>query len=45
VAKATWLNADIGYYHGLTDMSTGGDAKNRNLGLNVGVLFPLGTVK
>ncbi|RYG39738.1 MAG: PorT family protein, partial [Chitinophagaceae bacterium] len=45
VAKATWLNADVAYYHGLTDVATGGDAKNRNIGINVGVLFPLGTVK
>lgn len=45
VAKATWLNADIAYYHGLTNIASSGDAKNRNIGLNVGVLFPIGTVK
>lgn len=45
VAKATWLNADIAYYHGLTDVVSNGDAKNRNIGVNIGVLFPLGTVK
>ena len=45
VAKATWLNADIGYYHGLTEVVNNSDAKNRNIGINVGVLFPLGTAK
>lgn len=45
VAKATWLNADIAYYHGLTDVVSNGDAKNRNIGINIGVLFPIGTVK
>ena len=45
VAKATWLNADISYYHGLTDVVSNGDAKNRNIGVNIGVLFPLGTAK
>jgi len=45
IAKATWLNADISYTHGLTDLSKisgNGDLKQRNLGLNVGVLFPIG---
>lgn len=45
VAKATWLNADIAYYHGLTDVIKNGDAKNRNIGVNLGILFPLGTIK
>jgi len=45
VAKATWLNADIAYYHGLTDVVDNASAKNRNIGLNVGILFPIGTVK
>lgn len=43
-----WLNTDITYYHGLTDISTSpvaGKIKNRNIGLNVGILFPIGTVK
>ncbi|MBO9658001.1 MAG: PorT family protein [Chitinophagaceae bacterium] len=45
VAKATWLNADIAYYHGLTDVVDNASAKNRNIGVNVGILFPIGTVK
>ncbi|MCG2618210.1 PorT family protein [Terrimonas sp. NA20] len=45
VAKSTWLNADVAYYHGLTDVVNTADAKNRNIGLNVGILFPLGTAK
>lgn len=47
IAPATWLNADIAYYHGLTNVikDAGVDAKNRGLGINVGVTFPLGTVK
>jgi outer membrane protein W len=45
VAKATWLNADIAYYHGLTDIADNADAKHRNIGVNVGILFPIGTVK
>lgn len=46
IAKATWLNADISYTHGLTNISkiAGDDnsLKQRNLGLNLGVLFPIG---
>ncbi len=46
VAKATWLNADIAYYHGLMDVAKANvDSKNRNIGVNVGILFPIGTVK
>jgi outer membrane protein W len=46
IAEATWLNADIAYYHGLTDVyKSNVDAKNRNIGINIGVLFPIGTVK
>ncbi|MBN8877236.1 MAG: PorT family protein [Sphingobacteriales bacterium] len=46
LTRGTWLNADIAYYHGLTDMASSAvDAKNRNIGVNVGVLFPLGTLK
>lgn len=41
-----WLNTDIAYYHGLLDVSkTSIEAQNRNLGINVGVLFGIGTVK
>ncbi|MGN6293891.1 MAG: porin family protein [Chitinophagaceae bacterium] len=47
LARGTWLNADIAYYHGLTDMASSSvvNAKNRNIGVNIGVLFPLGTLK
>ena len=45
IAKATWLNLDLAYYHGLTDAAKfSGDAKNRNIGINVGVTFPVATV-
>jgi hypothetical protein len=48
VGKATWLNTDITYYHGFSNIAEdGGDLKvrNRGLGINVGLLFPMGTVK
>jgi hypothetical protein len=45
VATATWLNADLAYYHGFTDVPETGEGKNRNIGINVGVTFPLGTVR
>jgi outer membrane protein W len=45
INTATWLNLDLAYYHGLTDLSDASTAKNRNLGINIGVTFPLGTVK
>ena len=45
VAKATWLNLDLAYYHGITDVAEfSGRANNRNIGLNIGVTFPLATV-
>ena len=45
IADATWLNLDVAYYHGFTDAAKfSGDAKNRNIGINVGVTFPLATV-
>jgi hypothetical protein len=44
IAKATWLNLDIAYYHGLTNVAETGDAKNRNLGIDLGVTFPLATL-
>lgn len=42
-----WLNADIAYYHGLSNISKGAssDFKNKNIGINIGVTLPLGTVK
>jgi len=46
IAPTVWLNTDIGYYHGFLDaFNTNVDAKNRNLALNVGVTFGIGTVK
>jgi hypothetical protein len=45
LARGTWLNADLGYYQGLTDAVKGGMATNynvnHNLGLNLGVLFAI----
>lgn len=38
-----WLNTDITYYHGFTNIRDAGPGmRNRNLGINVGVLFPVG---
>jgi hypothetical protein len=40
-----WLNTDVTYYHGLTDISktvATGKARNRGIGINIGLLFPLG---
>jgi hypothetical protein len=47
LSPATWLNADVNYYHGLTNVHEAGnnDWKNRGLGLNVGVLFGIGDGK
>ena len=45
LAPATWLNADLSYYLGLVNVSEEGDAKNRNLGINIGVTFPLATLR
>jgi hypothetical protein len=47
LSPATWLNADVTYYHGLTNVAEPGgiDWKNRGLGLNVGVLFGIGDGK
>ena len=46
IATATWLNLDLSYYHGLTDIAKSGEnGKNRNLGINVGVTFPLATLR
>ncbi len=44
LAKGTWLNLDLGYYHGLTDVLDDPAAMNimnRNLGINAGILFGL----
>lgn len=47
IQRDTWLNAEVNYMHGLTNVSesSGPDFKNRNIVLNIGVTFPLGTVK
>lgn len=47
LAPNTWLNTDLSYYHGLNDItkSASSDIKNRNLGINVGVAFGIGTIK
>ena len=39
VAEATWLNLDLNYNHGLTNVADNIDSKNRNVGLNFGVAF------
>jgi len=45
LAKATWLNMDLGYYQGLMDAvkndAAGNTNMNENLRFNVGVLFGL----
>ena len=44
IVSNTWLVGDIQYYHGLTDISeVSTKHKNRNIGLNVGVMFGIGT--
>ena len=44
ISKSTWLNADLTYYHGLTDISkAAGKLQQRGIGINVGVLFPFGS--
>lgn len=43
-----WLSAEINYYQGMTDIrkeSTDGSFKNKNIGANVGIIFPLGKRK
>ena len=44
--RNTWLNVDLNYQNGLVDMSETPSSFNatRNIGVNVGVTFPLGTV-
>jgi len=47
LANRTWLNTDITYTHGLLDVNKGSGESmhNRNVQLNVGVTFGIGTVK
>ena len=44
VANRTWLNTDVAYYQGLTDItkSTNTTQRNGNIGVNVGLLVGLG---
>ncbi len=46
LVERTWLNVDLNYYHGLTDIMEAAsiDQKNRNIGINVGVSFGIGKV-
>ena len=40
----TWLHFDVSYYHGLADVSEAGETnKNRNIGVNLGVAFGIGS--
>ncbi|MBU7577798.1 MAG: PorT family protein [Flavihumibacter sp.] len=47
LVERTWLNVDLNYYHGLTDIMEAAsiDQKNRNIGINVGVSFGIGKVQ
>jgi outer membrane protein W len=47
LTRNTWLNTDVSYYHGLKNISKTNDQdwKNRNVTLNVGVAFGIGTIK
>lgn len=44
VGQTAWLSTVVNYYHGLSNMykTTNFDVESRNLGLNVGLHFPLG---
>jgi outer membrane protein W len=44
LAPRTWLNTDIAYYQGLTDMTKNNNAtqRNGNVGVNVGLLVGVG---
>lgn len=44
VAQRTWLNTDLAYYQGLTDITknTSNTRRNGNVGVNVGLLVGLG---
>lgn len=43
ICKSTWLNTDLTYYHGLTNISKGANnLKLNGLGINLGILFPFG---
>jgi outer membrane protein W len=44
LAPRTWLNTDLAYYHGLTDITknNGSTQRNRDVGVNVGLLVGMG---
>lgn len=39
-----WLNTDIAYYHGITNVAMINEMRNRNITFNIGVTFPIGSV-
>lgn len=43
LSEKTWLNTDVAYYHGLKDATKNDnlDQKNRNIGVNFGLMFGL----
>jgi hypothetical protein len=46
ISRLTWLNIDLAYQNGLLDVTKGQQYNaSRNIGLNVGITFPLGTVE
>lgn len=47
LTRNTWLNTDVSYYHGLRNISKNDsyDWNNRNIALNVGVAFGIGTIR
>jgi outer membrane protein W len=44
LAERTWLNTDLAFYHGFTDMTKNNNTtqQNANVGVNVGLLVGLG---
>ena len=38
VSPKTWLNADLSYYHGFTEVAENSDSRNRNIGVNVSLM-------
>ncbi len=41
ISPGAWLNVDLAYGHGISDIAKNGEAYNRNLSLNVGVAWGL----
>jgi hypothetical protein len=44
LAQRTWLNTDLAFYQGLTDITKNNNStqRNGNVGVNVGLLLGLG---